>query len=147
MTRTSSRGKNAVWIHETEGTPLISIDTIELTCDVNFITWNKAYSVFAYTTFILKEGFLLQHPKDLAIPQIPQIWKHAGIDIAPIMLRDAYPSATGTDTPHTSSNLSLLGNRLIGDKHSWIVTLDTSGIDLPRHPEHHINYAGFNVAA
>ncbi|KAI4676399.1 uncharacterized protein J4E88_007315 [Alternaria novae-zelandiae] len=44
--RDTDEGRQTVYIHETEYTPLSKIKTSDVTCDVNFITWNKAYSVF-----------------------------------------------------------------------------------------------------
>ncbi|KAH6883288.1 hypothetical protein BKA58DRAFT_417080 [Alternaria rosae] len=52
MVHTSAQESQYVGITQTETPPFSWIKTATLTCDVNFITWNKACSAFAYQAFI-----------------------------------------------------------------------------------------------
>ena len=130
-----------MYIHETEYTPLSKIKSSDVTCDVNFITWNKAYSVFPYHTFILEQGYLLtdiKHWKNT--PEALARWTRVGIDIAPFSLQDALPQR-----PRTDSTSTLLGNRLVGDQRSWVVPLNTDRVEPSPFPDLLIDYAGFEV--
>ena len=130
-----------MYIHETEYTPLSKITSSDVTCDVNFITWNKAYSVFPYHTFILKQGHLLTDIKHWEkVPEALARWTRVGIDIAPFSLQDALPQRPGTD-----STSSLLGNRLVGDRSSWVIPLNTDQVEPSPFPDLLIDYAGFKV--
>ncbi|KAI4934814.1 hypothetical protein J4E85_002674 [Alternaria conjuncta] len=141
MERDTAKGCQTVYIRETEYTPLFVILNSILTCDVNFITWNKAYSVFPDHTFILKQGHLLMDIKHWKhLPQELAKWMRVGIDIAPCSLPDALLPHAKTDSTST-----LLGNRLVGDKRSWVVSLNTDRIEPSPFPDLPIDYAGFEV--
>jgi hypothetical protein len=46
----------------------------------------------------------------------------------------------------STSRKSLLGERRVGDAHSWIIPLNTSAIAVPPpHPNHLIDFAAFKV--
>jgi hypothetical protein len=134
-----------VQIRELDKAPFSWIKHAGLTCDVNFITWNKAYSVFAHQTFISKDGYLLQHIIHTPASDILNIWNNIGVRIAPMSLQDALSSQSNTDPSSTHPKSSMLRKRLVGDKHSWIIPLHTSGIEPPPFPNSSFDYAGFEI--
>lgn len=39
----------------------------------------------------------------------------------------------------------MLRKRLVGNRHSWIIPLNTGGIEPPPFPDHSFDYAGFEI--
>lgn len=141
MERDTAEGCQTVYIRKTEYTPLFEMLNLDLTCEVSFITWNKAYSVSPYHTFILKQGHLLMDIKHWEhLPQELAKWMRVGIDIAPCSLPDALLPHAKTDSTST-----LLGNRLVGDQSAWVVPLNTDHVEPSSFPDLLIDYAGFEV--
>ena len=145
MVRTNSKGLRRVAIVELETPPFSRIRNAAFTSDVNFITWNKAYSVFAYQTFILQEGYLLKHVADIAADRTLKVWDNIGISIAPVNFQDALHLDASTDPGASGPRSKMMRKRLIGDRHSWVIHLDTHGIEPPPFQDHSFDYAGFEV--
>lgn len=101
--------------------------------------------MFAYQTFILQEGYLLKHVADIAADRTLKVWDNIGISIAPIHFQDALQLETSTDSGASGPRSKMMRKRLIGDRHSWIIYLDTDGIEPPPFQDNSFGYAGFEV--
>jgi len=145
MVRTNAQELRRVAFVELKTPPFSGIRNAAFTSDVNFITRNKAYSVFAYQTFILQEGYLLKHVADIAADRTLKVWDNIGISIAPIHFQDALQLETSTDSGASGPRSKMMRKRLIGDRHSWIIYLDTDGIEPPPFQDNSFGYAGFEV--
>jgi hypothetical protein len=129
---------------ETLSTPVLKLtgQACSLTCIVNFISWNKAYSVFPYHTWVENKAFALTHIKTvIAAPSIDfQTWNTMGYDIGSLTAADQFPNF-----PLLTSQSSLQGERRIGDSKSWMIPLNTDGVTASPFPAHLIDYASFEV--
>ncbi|KAH7066427.1 hypothetical protein BKA63DRAFT_496255 [Paraphoma chrysanthemicola] len=101
------------------------------------ITWNKAYAIFPYTTFIRRECYMVKELSDSVGDYVTEIEKE-GIQVRSISWKQKGLSGN-CDT--------LTRRRRIGDKYSWIIHLDTTGIVPSTVPDEVIEYAAFNLAA
>jgi hypothetical protein len=143
-TRTALDGREKhVFINETPVIPLIaqSGNICAITSNFNFITWERAYSIFGFLTFIEKTAYPLTHLRytDNA-PYFLASYAALGFDIGLVRLDDQSASP-----PAAGPRKTLVGKRRIGDSRSWIVPLRTAGIRASRFPSHLVNFASFSV--
>ena len=104
------------------------------TAGVNFITWNKAYSMFPFTTFIQHQYFKLRAQ---SISAFPNVFKPLRENLEDRGFKPA--EATGiTLSPR-------YGSRVPGDKYTWCIPLDIAGIQPSQTPNYVIENSQFHV--
>jgi hypothetical protein len=121
------------------------------TCLANFITSEKAYSLFPRTTFVDSESFILTNDRwgsPAARMTSLKFARTLGFTIQGMDL-DAYQSnyAGGTKGIRNSGMESkvALEPRHVGDKHTWQVSLDLNGIVPSSTPSYITNFAEFQL--
>ncbi|KAF2124370.1 hypothetical protein P153DRAFT_130608 [Dothidotthia symphoricarpi CBS 119687] len=108
------------------------LDSAYTTCCLNLITWNKAYSLFPYRIFMKQESHLLVEFD----PDIAYHWRrleHEGIKSKTIewsQKEDSHP---------------ITCPRRVGDKYTWVINLDTQGIETPELPDEVLETATFQI--
>jgi len=111
------------WFDEMESRVVIHINTsifellrdAETTADLNFISWDKAYSMFPVATFIKKEAYVLTERIDEIPAATFQRLDREGICVKRM--------------PWTSSyDVAVPRRRRVGDEHTWTIGLDTADI-------------------
>ncbi|KAL8992729.1 MAG: hypothetical protein Q9169_006881 [Polycauliona sp. 2 TL-2023] len=109
----------------TNETPMHAIlNNFYTTVNLNFITWNKAYSVFPLTTFIHKRGHLLRHEIDADNRRLVNKYKQRGWDIQGIIR----PEDQRVNHPFQQ-------HRRIGDKYTWMIPVDIDKIEGSSTPD------------
>ncbi|KAK7983379.1 aldolase [Apiospora arundinis] len=131
----SSRPGQGFRITRTSGPPVHAILTSSYTtASVNFVTWNKAYSIFPRQTLIdhyfaplkpLDDGFGT-HLKEL----VCQGWTARDI---------RWPDLDGAKARQ------LCGFRRVGDDSTLLVPLNTDSVEVPPTPDFVIEYTQFKV--
>ncbi|KAI4636289.1 hypothetical protein J4E83_001243 [Alternaria metachromatica] len=136
MSRVSSDGKcSEVNIVEGE-IPVLEALLPSSTSLSNLITWNRAYSVFPHETFIDKRGYLLRHPTKLTTSEWVDT-ESLGLDMFPLKRQDALEE---------KERNTLLSQRRVGDTSSWVIALNTSGLDsVPPYPNYLVESATFRL--
>ncbi|KAK2841552.1 hypothetical protein FQN49_006146 [Arthroderma sp. PD_2] len=103
------------------------------TACVNFITWNKAYSVFPLLTFVRNEAYLLKEMDDnfgcLLVKYAPLGWTSRNMRWWNV---------------HRGSE-AMLRNRAIGGNCSLVVSLGEKGLGTPRTPDFVLEHAQFSL--
>ncbi|KAF2822713.1 hypothetical protein CC86DRAFT_81853 [Ophiobolus disseminans] len=118
----SADGKiRQIQVHLVDSCPLASILGDSLgTIKLCFISWNKAYCLFPQDSIVKREGYLLQDPYH---PMNGTVWQH--------QLQRLYTQGIQTlGMPWAEDDSWLTRLRRVGDKHTWIMPLDTSGVAL-----------------
>jgi len=123
------------------------------TASLNFLSWNKVYALFPYSTFGKSESYLLRDMDAVKYAQLEGIvsdglkfksvaWTHRE---APEGLN---PRHDFTDTLfHQDADElgELVRIRRIGDRHTWVVKLDTKGLSVPDIPTSVLESATFQL--
>jgi hypothetical protein len=107
-----------------------------------FITWNKSYSLFPYPTFIASQSMLLKHVKDISSERL-QEWQWSGFDVAACTVQDRL--ATLVPQKAAGSKMRLVGPRHVSDERSWIISLNTNGLETSPFPDYLIDFASFSI--
>ncbi|KAJ4386860.1 hypothetical protein N0V93_009758 [Gnomoniopsis smithogilvyi] len=100
-------------------------------CVMNFISWNKIYSIFPRTTFVDHE----------TVPLSPQSNDH-------IPLLEKYRTRDFTVrnvVPQDGQGWDEARHRFVGDKQTWTLRLDTTGITPPEEPEFVLESCSFDM--
>jgi hypothetical protein len=125
----------------TRDTPLMYLLRERATSYVNFITWERAYSVFGYQTFFKKITYPLHHIENIPnLTEFLQGCQKMGFELAAMDLSDHHPIKTTE-----SHKRSLQTKRRVGDERTWIVPLNTTDITPSPYPSHLLEYACFKV--
>ncbi|RYP70459.1 hypothetical protein DL769_004948 [Monosporascus sp. CRB-8-3] len=112
------------------------------TAVINFISWNKAYSVFPRATFLLHETVPLKSVRDSYGPRYVKLSKRGW------RLRTEAVYSSGADNEQPLGYLRRDGDRRIGDRDTWMIRLDgatqveTSASFVP---DSVLEYSGFRV--
>ncbi|KAH7019802.1 hypothetical protein EDB80DRAFT_701551 [Ilyonectria destructans] len=135
-----SRPDVEVRITRTPGPPLQHIMTSSsTTACVNFLSWNKAYSIFPRPTFIQRRLAPLRSLDDELNSTLKKLGRHGWSD------RDVlWPGRHGG---HETQLSQITGLRRVGDGSTLIIPLDTiTGHHTPPFPDSAIEYSQFNIA-
>ncbi|KAF4637168.1 hypothetical protein G7Y89_g920 [Cudoniella acicularis] len=116
--------------------PLAIIGDFYTSALINFITWNKIYSIFPDSTFLDHETLRLRNAGDEETELIAK-YAERGWQTK-LELREA-----GTLPARCIQNIS---NRRLGDSNSWIIALDTEGITNSPTPDAVIDYSWFKIS-
>jgi hypothetical protein len=107
------RGSQVVQVLSTGGEPVESLLTeFYSSAMMSFISWEKAYCLFPYTTFVRGGKFCLR--RDFARMDARYVAKYVGC---------TYNNVPWQDEPELQSA------RRVGDHLSWVIPFDTEGID------------------
>ncbi|KAF1937455.1 hypothetical protein EJ02DRAFT_55469 [Clathrospora elynae] len=107
------------------------------TGDLNFISWNKAYSLVPFTTWVRKETYLLGPvSKDHSRPM--KDYEEHGI-----RWKSIHWNAYDRNPPKDCKLITQL--RRIGDHHTWTINLDTDGVTPSTTPENVLESSTFKV--
>ncbi|KAH7067202.1 hypothetical protein FB567DRAFT_258419 [Paraphoma chrysanthemicola] len=128
-----------VRVYATTLCPLVSTLDEPLTHLACCITWNKAYGLFAYATYIEKQSYLLMHVEELKNGYLK--FAKDSIAIRPCSLADYSPNAVTHN-----SKARLRGSRRVGDERSWIISLNTNNVARSLCTDDVIEYAEFAMS-
>ncbi|KAI5927612.1 hypothetical protein F4810DRAFT_272395 [Camillea tinctor] len=107
---------------------------------VNFISWNKAYSIFPRSTFLSHETIPLKS-MDEYFGSL-----HAKYSRRGWRMRTESVMVEGLSQPDPLGSLAKKGNRRVGDRDTWIIQLDTSSVAKPSKPDFVLEYSCFQIA-
>lgn len=106
------------------------------TASLNFISWNKAYSLFPHSTFIKKECFLLcSYSGEKSLAQRLSDLGQLGIKMKTISWDRRRESIGERNYGGNRRTDTLTRRRRIGDKYTWVVSLDTKAVITPEQPD------------
>ncbi|KAI0127585.1 hypothetical protein BJ170DRAFT_722824 [Xylariales sp. AK1849] len=126
-----SRGIHHVRLITTRILPLQAVLTGRNdTLQINFISWNKAYSIFPRITFL-----------DLKTVQLQEFDKNTG---RRLKFYSRYGWKVQTE-PVTARELSGPTSRRVGDRYTWMMPLDTWMVWQPHTPVSVLEYSGFDI--
>jgi hypothetical protein len=136
---TSSDNRVRVLLYVTDTSPafiFLNCDWVLLSISSNFVTWNKAYSLFPYLTFVQREGYYLMSCIDSAMDHDSGRQLRA-VSAAGYKLKDLgwYPKQYDV----------IARRRRFGDKHSWIIDLPTQGVTASKLPDGAIGSSAFTI--
>ncbi|MCJ1402670.1 hypothetical protein MMC11_005890 [Xylographa trunciseda] len=101
---------------------------------INFISWNKAYSMFPSPTFIDHKTYLTRKPDDylggLLAKYSERGWRSQEV---------LWPEEEKSSHPIQRS-------RRVADRLSWIIPLDVRNVSWSRTPDSALEYATFSIA-
>ncbi|KAF2662002.1 hypothetical protein K491DRAFT_710419 [Lophiostoma macrostomum CBS 122681] len=96
------------------------------------ITWNKAYCLLPYQTIVLKEIYLLSDMDQGATMELVD-FSEQGYKTMSVHFRDR-----GKHKP-------LVRLRRVGDRYTWVMKLDTDGVEIPEVPDSVIESCTFRL--
>ncbi|KAL8678988.1 MAG: hypothetical protein Q9186_004709 [Xanthomendoza sp. 1 TL-2023] len=102
---------------------------------VNIISWNRAYSIFALTTFVQYRGYLLKETKenDYFVPLVTK-YTRRGWDIRGILARQDH-----------RINHPIQQHRRLADKYTWRISFDVSKVEWSQTPDSVLEHACFDI--
>lgn len=116
----------------TEKIPLQAVlRTFYTTVVVNFFTWNKAYAIFPFHTFVRHKGYLLK----------PLCDYYSGLMAK--YSRRGWRFQEAMWPEEISGNQPIRDVRRIGDMFTWMIPFDTSNINRSETPDSVVEYAAF----
>lgn len=104
------------------------------TAIVNFVTWNKAYSIFPLCTCIHRKSYVLQ-------------CRHTSSTTMPWLSRHGWKIQEVMWPEEQRSNHPIRHDRRIGDRFSWVIPLDISQVEWPKKPDFVVETACFSISA
>ena len=128
------RSEEQIQIVHTADTPILAIlKGFYNTIVMNVISWNKAYAVFPYSTFVRYDGLLLKDLNEYFTKQIEK-YHHRGwsIEESPV-----------EDDRLLRCELARTGR--IGDRFTIVIPFDTKSMDPPRVPDTVLEHGTFHA--
>ena len=124
--------KSAIRLHMTEDPPVYNVfREAYFTAEANIMSWNKAYSIFALPTFILKTCYSLQ------------AWDERSANSAQVLSRRGF-SVQGVLWPEDKRrNHPIRERRRVGDRYTWTIPFDTRKVQTSEMPDYVLEYASF----
>ena len=114
--------------------PILAIlEGFYMTLVVNVISWNKAYALFPEPSFVHHKSYLLKDMHDY-IGKLLAKYDERGWKCHDIL----WPE-------DEASNRSMIVDRRLGDRHTWKIPLDTSGVARPAIPDMVLEYSTFRL--
>lgn len=98
---------------------------------MNFVSWNKAYSIFPRTTFVDRQTVPLD-PQSNNHLELLEKYEARGFTVQNVLSRD------GRDWDKAR-------HRFVGDKHTWTLNLDSTGITPPNFPDFALESCAFSM--
>lgn len=126
--------KVVIHLSVTRLTPVQSILSDNVTTmEVNFLSWNKAYSLFPLPTFIQYKSYLLRQWDDVtrlaAQSDSRNGWKVQGV---------LWPEEKHRNQP-------IRERRRVGDHYAWIIPFDTRKVEWSKTPDYVLEHACFTM--
>ena len=91
------------------------------TTGLGFISWNKIYCLFPYVQFIQRKSYVLWDPSE-KLNQVLAAQRSMGLEVLNVaLLKDSFDTMTRS--------------RRVGDKYTWTIELDTTGVQAPKRPD------------
>lgn len=123
------------------------------TACLNLLSWNKVYALFPYSTFVKSECYLLRDLDTVKYSHLVSIvsdvlkvksvaWTHRE---APEGLSPKHNFVEALRDQDTDEFKELVRIRRIGDRHTWVVKLDTKGLSVPDIPTSVLESATFQL--
>ena len=123
-----------IQIIHTQGTPVLTIlKNFYTTLVVNIISWNKAYAVFPQPSFLYHKTYLLIGVTDYFGKLLSKYGKRGWTVQGHLWPEDE------------ESHKSMLEPRRLGDKWTWIIPLDQTGVSRPSTPDSVLEYSTFDL--
>ena len=125
------RSQKKIQIITTEVPPLYCIPHFPSTIVMNFITWNKAYSLYPWTTFVLRTGVVtvrVGQSESRCLKKYREYHKRV------------WPYVPGVDE---SPKNPVRNERCVTDTFSCVVPLNTSGVAKPATPDYAIELSSW----
>ena len=124
--------KSAIRLHITDDPPVLNaVCEADFTAQVNIMSWNKAYSIFALPTFILKTCYLLQS------------WDERAANSANVLSRKGL-NVQGVLWPEDKRcNHPIRARRRVGDRYTWTIPFDTRKVKTSIKPDYVLEHACF----
>ena len=114
--------------------PILSILTsFYTTLVVNVISWNKAYAVFPQPSFVHHRTYLLKNMTDHFGRLLCKYGKRGWTSQGTLWLEDE------------ASHKSMLEPRRLGDKWSWTIPFDQTGVSRPSTPDSVLEFSTFDL--
>ena len=108
-----------------------AVSEADFTAQVNIMSWNKAYSVFALPTFILKTCYLLR------------FWDERAANAANFLSRKGL-NVQGVLWPEDKRrNHPIRARRRVGDRYTWTIPFDTKKVQTSKTPDYVLEHACF----
>ena len=98
---------------------------------INFLTWNKAYAVFPQSTFINRNGVALRR-LDEFFQSHAEKYKKRNYRISGLR---------SPDSRRSTSEIAEI--RRPGDRLTWRIPFDTTGIEAPKTPDYVLEHSAF----
>ena len=132
--RRDADGDVKIYLYVTDCPPAQSVlwDATH-TAEVNFISWNKAYSIFALPTFIPNKSYLLQKFDD-EIREATRDSSRLGWNVQGVM----WPEEKRRNHP-------IRERRRVGDRYTWTIPFDTRQVDSSKTPDYVLEHACFTI--
>lgn len=105
------------------------------TVELNFLSWNRAYSLFPYNTFVKKESFLLHNLPDVKQSHL-QLLAKEGIKTKSVSRDQRRVDYDVFHSPKYEDVDNMTQRRCISDRATWVLDLDM-GVLLPE-PTHQV---------
>ena len=121
-----------IQIISTPGQPLLAIlRGFYTTVIVNLISWNKAYALYPQSSFLHHKTYLLTPMND-----------HFGQLLAKYEMRGWIPQDILWPEDEALHS-SILQDRRVGDRWTWIISFNNTGVDYPEMPDSVLEYSTF----
>ena len=127
--------KSAIRLHITYESPVCTVvREAYFTAEVNIISWNKAYSIFALPTFILKTFYLLQvwDERTERTANAAQVLSRKGLRVQSVL----WPEDKRRNHP-------IRARRRVGDRYTWTIPFDTRKVQTSKTPNYVLEHACF----
>ncbi|KAL8691236.1 MAG: hypothetical protein Q9218_003494 [Villophora microphyllina] len=98
---------------------------------INILTWNKAYALFPNTTFIIREGVALKKQDEVFQPFVEKYEK-----------RNYRLTEMQKHDPRRSMS-EIVEIRRPGDRLTWSIPFDTTGMEAPNTPAYVLEHSAF----
>jgi hypothetical protein len=125
-----------VWYSERAAIAWLFKDAV-VTAELNVISWNAAYSLFPCSTFIKKDSFMLRSFDEGDRTLLAQLTREGlkSKTASWFQQRIAWPDLVGNrDYNHLNYHDTMTRRRRIGDKYTWKLNLDVTGVVTPDMP-------------
>ncbi|KAI1322604.1 hypothetical protein F5Y16DRAFT_386197 [Xylariaceae sp. FL0255] len=131
-----------VQIISTKESPVRAIlEGFYTTCIVNFITWNKAYSLFPKATFLIHQTIPLVDTS-IYLGKLYTKYSKRGWPMWTHPLGQESYSKLFANNGEAESNRE----RRIGDSTTWIMKLDTTSVARLEKPDSVLEYSSYNIS-
>ena len=128
--------KSAIRLHMTNDPPLYNVvREAYFTAEANIMSWNKAYSLFALPTFVLKTCYSLQAWGERS-SNSAQILSGRGLNVQGVL----WPEDKRRNHP-------IRERRRVGDRYTWTIPFDTRKVQTSKTPDYVLEYACFGCIA